>query len=95
LVALLLWVGVLTGALACPPGGMLAWHRHEMLYGFAAAIIAGFLLTAVQNWSGIPGLSGRALQVCSCFGCWAALVPAVTGWLAGADRRQLPSAGGA
>ncbi len=63
LVALLLWVGVLTGALApAPPGGMLAWHRHEMLYGFAAAIIAGFLLTAVQNWSGIPGLSGRALQ---------------------------------
>lgn len=41
---------------------MLAWHRHEMLFGFAAAIIAGFLLTAVQNWSGIPGLSGRALQ---------------------------------
>ncbi|EPJ2808202.1 NnrS family protein [Pseudomonas putida] len=63
LVALLLWVGVLTGALApAPPGGMLAWHRHEMLYGFAAAVIAGFLLTAVQNWSGIPGLSGRALQ---------------------------------
>ncbi|APE99139.1 TPA: NnrS family protein [Pseudomonas putida] len=63
LVALLLWVGVLTGALAPdPPGGMLAWHRHEMLYGFAAAVIAGFLLTAVQNWSGIPGLSGRALQ---------------------------------
>lgn len=63
LVALLLWVGVLTGALApAPPGGMLAWHRHEMLYGFAAAVIAGFLLTAVQNWSGIPGMSGRALQ---------------------------------
>jgi uncharacterized protein involved in response to NO len=75
---------------------MLAWHRHEMLYGFAAAIIAGFLLTAVQNWSGIPGLSGRALQ--GVFLLWLlgrALVPAVTGWLAGADRRQLPSAGGA
>ncbi|RIZ41075.1 NnrS family protein [Pseudomonas putida] len=63
LIALLLWAGVLAGALApAPPGGMLAWHRHEMLYGFAAAIIAGFLLTAVQNWSDIPGLSGRALQ---------------------------------
>lgn len=63
LVALLLWAGVLAGVLApTPPGGMLAWHRHEMLYGFAAAIVAGFLLTAVQNWSGIPGLSGRALQ---------------------------------
>ncbi|MEG0245336.1 MAG: NnrS family protein [Pseudomonas sp.] len=63
LVALLLWAGVLAGVLApSPPGGMLAWHRHEMLYGFAAAIVAGFLLTAVQNWSGIPGVSGRALQ---------------------------------
>jgi len=63
LLALLLWAGVLAGALApTPAGGMLAWHRHEMLFGFAAAIIAGFLLTAVQNWSGIPGLSGRALQ---------------------------------
>ncbi|MFO3723450.1 NnrS family protein [Pseudomonas sp. HLMP] len=62
LVALLLWSGVLLGVLApTPPGGMLAWHRHEMLYGFAAAIVAGFLLTAVQNWSGIAGLSGRPL----------------------------------
>ncbi|QVM89227.1 NnrS family protein [Pseudomonas entomophila] len=60
--ALLLWAGTLTGALQLSPsGGMLAWHRHEMLYGFAAAIVAGFLLTAVQNWSGIPGLSGRPL----------------------------------
>ncbi|WP_063913456.1 NnrS family protein [Pseudomonas sp. p21] len=63
LVALLLWAGVLAGVLdPTPPGGMLAWHRHEMLYGFATAIVAGFLLTAVQNWSGIPGLSGHALQ---------------------------------
>ena len=63
LIALLLWAAVLAGVLQpTPPGGMLAWHRHEMLYGFAAAIIAGFLLTAVQNWSGIPGLSGRPLQ---------------------------------
>ena len=63
LVALLLWAGVLVGAYALEPaGGMLAWHRHEMLFGFAVAIVAGFLLTAVQNWSGIPGLSGRPLQ---------------------------------
>ncbi|MDH0301792.1 MULTISPECIES: NnrS family protein [unclassified Pseudomonas] len=63
LIALMLWAGTLTGALSpTPPGGMLAWHRHEMLFGFAVAIIAGFLLTAVQNWSGIPGLSGRPLQ---------------------------------
>ena len=32
-----------------PVGGWLAWHRHEMLFGFAVAIVAGFLLTAVQT----------------------------------------------
>ncbi|MDI3399270.1 NnrS family protein [Pseudomonas sp. V88_4] len=44
-----------------PAGGMLAWHRHEMPFGFAAAIVAGFLLTAVPNWTGIPGVGGGAL----------------------------------
>lgn len=63
LVALLLWGAVLTGIVQpTPAGGMLAWHRHEMLFGFAVAIVAGFLLTAVQTWSGMPGLSGRPLQ---------------------------------
>ncbi|NIF19851.1 NnrS family protein [Pantoea sp. Cy-639] len=63
LLALALWGAVLVGALPpTPTGGTLAWHRHEMLFGFAVAIVAGFLLTAVQNWSGLPGLSGRPLQ---------------------------------
>ncbi|MGE8068807.1 NnrS family protein [Pseudomonas sp. NPDC089569] len=44
-----------------PVGGMLAWHRHEMPFGFAVAIIAGFLLTAVPNWTGRPGLKGWPL----------------------------------
>ena len=53
-----------------PQGGWLAWHRHEMAFGFAGAIIAGFLLTAVQNWTGRPGLSGRPLI--TLFGLWLA-----------------------
>ncbi|MCW2271251.1 NnrS protein [compost metagenome] len=62
LLAILLWALWLAGAINPEPtGGMLAWHRHEMLFGFGAAIIAGFLLTAVQNWSGLPGLKGRPL----------------------------------
>jgi len=30
------------------------WHGHEMLYGYAAAVVTGFLFTAVQNWTGVP-----------------------------------------
>ncbi|HSI44532.1 MAG TPA: NnrS family protein [Methylophilus sp.] len=45
------------------------WHAHEMLYGFAFAVIAGFLLTAVKNWTGIPTLQGRPLL--GLVVCWA------------------------
>ncbi len=37
------------------------WHAHEMLLGYAVAVIAGFLLTAVKNWTGKPTLSGDSL----------------------------------
>ncbi|MBB1487445.1 NnrS family protein [Oceanospirillum sediminis] len=37
------------------------WHSHELIFGFTAAIISGFLLTAVRNWTGIATLSGTAL----------------------------------
>lgn len=62
-VALMLWAVFLNNpALAWQPyGGWLWWHGHEMLFGFSLAIIVGFLLTAIQNWSGIPGLSGWPL----------------------------------
>jgi len=45
------------------------WHAHEMLYGFAFAVIAGFLLTAVKNWTGIQTLHGRPLM--GLLACWA------------------------
>lgn len=44
-----------------PHGGILWWHQHEMLFGFVAAIIVGFLLTSVQNWTGLPSLVGLRL----------------------------------
>lgn len=46
-----------------PYGGAIWWHGHEMLFGFVAVIVVGFLLTAVQNWTGVPGLKGRPLQL--------------------------------
>ena len=38
------------------------WHGHEMIFGFIAAAIAGFLLTAVPNWTGERGCAGRPLM---------------------------------
>lgn len=71
LLAVALWSAALHG-LTRPAlsAGLLAWHRHEMPFGFGLAIIAGFLLTAVQNWTGRPGLSGRPLI--ALFGLWLA-----------------------
>ncbi|SFO95470.1 NnrS family protein [Pseudomonas sp. NFPP28] len=71
----LLALGGMTGSWQ-PACGWLAWHRHELLFGFGLAIIAGFLLTAVQTWTGRPGLSGAPL------GALAALwLAARVGWL--------------
>jgi uncharacterized protein involved in response to NO len=39
------------------------WHGHEMIFGFVAAAIAGFLLTAVPSWTGTQAVSGYALAV--------------------------------
>lgn len=63
--AIPLWIFALQGyaVTAQPLGGWLAWHRHELVFGFAGAIIAGFLLTAVQTWTGRPGMSGTPLGV--------------------------------
>jgi len=62
LVAIPLWVATYTGVL--PFSGYLhslAWHQHEMLFGFAVAVIAGFLLTAVRNWTGMDTPTGGSL----------------------------------
>ncbi|NQY27056.1 MAG: NnrS family protein [Piscirickettsiaceae bacterium] len=39
----------------------IAWHGHEMVFGYGAAVVAGFLLTAVRNWTGVPTISGTPL----------------------------------
>lgn len=55
---LVMWIGRL------PPVayyGQLTWHSHEMLFGYAVAVIAGFLLTAVRNWTNLPTPDGAPL----------------------------------
>ncbi|TDI67753.1 MAG: short-chain dehydrogenase [Alphaproteobacteria bacterium] len=67
-----IWLAALAG-MGVPPThlGLFAWHAHEMIFGFAAAVISGFALTAVPEWTGRPPIRGGAL------GCLFAL------WVAG------------
>jgi uncharacterized protein involved in response to NO len=61
-IAIALWIGSLTGAITFPTAiDPLAWHRHEMLFGFVGAIVSGFLLTAVPNWTGRLPIAGWPL----------------------------------
>ncbi len=39
------------------------WHAHEMIYGYTMAVIAGFLLTAIKNWTGVQTIHGKPLAV--------------------------------
>ncbi|MCP5368423.1 MAG: NnrS family protein [Hyphomicrobiales bacterium] len=58
-----LWLATWTGVITLPTAWAGAhWHAHEMVFGYAFAIIAGFLLTAVYNWTGRPHLGGPPLM---------------------------------
>jgi uncharacterized protein involved in response to NO len=59
-----LWLAVYGGGTSLPSLlPPLIWHVHEMVFGFAAATVAGFLLTAIPNWTGRMPLQGRPLAV--------------------------------
>lgn len=70
--AMALWVPMLSGHLLLPTRfDPISWHAHEFLFGYLGAVVAGFLLTAVPNWTGRLPIVGWRL------GMLAAL------WLAG------------
>ena len=61
-VGILLWLPVYLGLLPFSTAfSALDWHIHEMLFGYAAAAIAGFLLTAIPNWTGRLPVNGAPL----------------------------------
>lgn len=61
---ILSWVGLYSGWVAWD-GALdpLSWHAHEMIFGYLGAVLAGFTLTAVANWTGRPPISGVWLAV--------------------------------
>jgi uncharacterized protein involved in response to NO len=64
LIAMILWIGALSGFWSVGGGrGPVAWHSHEMLFGYGSAALGGFVLTAVPNWTGGLPVSGRPLMV--------------------------------
>ena len=61
-IAMVLWIGLLSGWWTFATGyGAIAWHAHEFLFGYIAAVMTGFLLTAIPNWTGRFPLQGRPL----------------------------------
>ena len=61
--AIVLWAAVYPAHVVLPLQGISSfqWHAHEMIYGYSLAVIAGFLLTAVRNWTGIQTTRGPTL----------------------------------
>jgi len=62
IVIVALWLAALHAPMGLPPM-MLYWHGHEMLVGFAMAAVAGFVLTAVANWTKRPAIHGAPLML--------------------------------
>jgi uncharacterized protein involved in response to NO len=72
-----LWLAVFAGHVTLPSAFTPRdWHVHEMLFGYVAAVVAGFLLTAVPNWTGRLPIQGRPLVIL--FAAWLAGRLAVT-----------------
>jgi uncharacterized protein involved in response to NO len=90
-VVMLVWILMLTGTVMLPTlFDPVSWHAHEFLFGYLGAITAGFLLTAVPNWTGRLPVVGW--QLAALFGLWAAGRVAIAtsaiwplGWAASVD----------
>lgn len=83
--AVLAWLPIFHGELQLRTAfGAIDWHVHEMLYGYLPAVVTGFLLTAIPNWTGRLPIQGRPLLVLVVVwlaGRFAVTVSAQLGWL--------------
>ena len=92
-----LWIPAFTGGRALSSYyGQIGWHSHEMIFGYAAGVIAGFLLTAVRNWTGLPTATGGSLAALVTLWLIARVLPffsaTMPGWLISAvDVAFLPA----
>jgi uncharacterized protein involved in response to NO len=71
LIGMALWLPVYAGAITIPTAfSAVDWHAHEMIFGYAGAVVAGFLLTAIPNWTGRLPVAGWPLAALAAL--WAA-----------------------
>lgn len=68
--AIPLWLVLYVGVDLSLPEDSFRWHQHEMMFGYLGAALAGFLLTAIPNWTGRPALTGGPLALL--FSLWLA-----------------------
>jgi uncharacterized protein involved in response to NO len=82
LLLVLLWNAMFKGSLSLSnyfaPN---EWHAHEMLLGYSGAVIAGFLLTAVKNWTGLPTVTGDKLAGLCLLWLYGRIIPFYSGLL--------------
>lgn len=63
-IAIPIWLTAFAGEYQLPSRlAPVIWHVHEMIFGYGAAVVAGFLLTAIPNWTGRMPLQGGPLAV--------------------------------
>ncbi len=61
-IGIALWLPFLSGAIEIPTAfSAVDWHAHEMIFGYGGAVISGFLLTAIPNWTGRLPVAGWPL----------------------------------
>jgi uncharacterized protein involved in response to NO len=76
MLSIALWVPTFVGWLPLNSYyGQIGWHSHEMIFGYSAAVMAGFLLTAVRNWTDMATLQGRSLAALSLLWCLGRILP--------------------
>ncbi len=63
-IAMTIWAPYFSGNVSVPTAfSPIDWHIHEMIYGYGSAVVAGFLLTAIPNWTGRLPVAGRPLAL--------------------------------
>lgn len=76
LILIAMWTSIFNGSLVLDNYYPTTyWHSHEMLLGYSAAVLAGFLLTAVRNWTGRPTIQGDKLALLCLLWLYGRIIP--------------------